>query len=203
VLTNLLIDDFDTLSREDQKKFIEQIKESSENTFALLQNLLDWASTQMGKTKIVSERVDIAKISDEIIALLQPIASSKNISLKSEIPQDTLVYADKNMVSTVLLNLITNAIKFTPQFGNVNIRSTLDNKQLEIEVADSGVGISPENIDKLFRLDQKVQTVGTAKEKGTGLGLIICKEFIEKNNGKLWAKSIVGKGSQFYFTLPV
>lgn len=203
VLTNLLIDDFDTLSREDQKKFIEQIKESSENTFALLQNLLDWASTQMGKTKIVSERVDIAKISDEIIALLQPIARSKKISLKSEIPLDTLVYADKNMVSTVLLNLVTNAIKFTPQFGNVSIRSTIDNKQLEIEVADTGVGISHENLDKLFRLDQKVQTVGTAKEKGTGLGLIICKEFIEKNNGKLWTKSIVGKGSQFYFTLPV
>jgi signal transduction histidine kinase len=106
------------------------------------------------------------------------------------------------MVSTVFLNLITNAIKFTPQNGQVEVRSVMENKHVEVEVADSGVGISKDNLDKLFRLDHKIQTEGTAKEKGTGLGLILCKEFVEKNNGKIWVKSIEGKGSQFYFSLP-
>ena len=118
------------------------------------------------------------------------------------IPSNTIAFADKNMVSTVFLNLITNAIKFTPQSGSVNINSFIHNNHVEVVVSDSGVGISPDNLDKLFRLDQKIQTEGTEKEKGTGLGLVICKEFIEKNNGNIWVKSEVGNGSQFYFSLP-
>jgi signal transduction histidine kinase len=202
VLTSLLIEDYDTFTEAERKKFITQIKASSENTFALLQNLLDWASTQMGKTMLVQEKIDISKISEETLALLMPIARNKKIRIKSEIPANTIAYADKNMVSTVFLNLITNAIKFTPQNGQVEVRSVLENKHVEVEVADSGVGISKDNLDKLFRLDHKIQTEGTAKEKGTGLGLILCKEFVEKNNGKIWVKSIEGKGSQFYFSLP-
>jgi signal transduction histidine kinase len=202
VLTNLLIDDYDTFTEDERKKFIAQIKSSSENTFALLQNLLDWASAQMGKTMVIPEKIDISKISDEILALLMPIARNKNIQLKSEIPSNTIVYADKNMVSTVLLNLITNAIKFTPINGKVEVNSASENKHVEIEVSDTGVGIAPENLDKLFRLDHKIQTVGTAKEKGTGLGLILCKEFVEKNNGEIWVTSTVGQGSRFCFKLP-
>jgi signal transduction histidine kinase/uncharacterized protein HemY len=202
VLTNLLLDDYDTFTEDERKTFIHQIKASSENTFALLQNLLDWASTQMGKTMIVQEKIDISKISDETIALLMPIARNKNIRIKSEIEPSTVVFADKNMVSTVILNLVTNAIKFTPQDGKVAIRAFMENNHVEVEVSDSGVGISQDNLNKLFRLDHKIQTMGTAKEKGTGLGLILCKEFVEKNNGKIWVKSVEGKGSQFYFTLP-
>jgi signal transduction histidine kinase len=202
VLTSLLIEDYDTFTEDERKQFIKQIKASSENTFTLLQNLLDWASTQMGKAMLVKEKIDISKISQETIALLMPIAKNKKIRIKSEIPENSIAFADKNMVSTVFLNLITNAIKFTPQNGLVEIRSVTENQHLEVVVADSGVGISAENLPKLFRLDQKIQTVGTAKEKGTGLGLILCKEFIEKNNGKIWVKSTVGKGSQFYFSLP-
>jgi len=202
VLTNLLIEDYDTFTEDERKKFIAQIKASSENTFALLQNLLDWASAQMGKTMVVQEKIDISKISEETLLLLMPIARNKKIRLKSDIPLNTIAYADKNMVSTVFLNLVTNAIKFTPQNGQVDIRSLLENNHVEVEVSDSGVGISPDTLNKLFRIDQKIQTAGTDKEKGTGLGLILCKEFIEKNNGKIWVKSIEGKGSQFYFSLP-
>jgi signal transduction histidine kinase/Tfp pilus assembly protein PilF len=202
VLTGLLIDDYDTFTEEERKKFINQIKSSSENTYALLQNLLEWASTQMGKTILVKEKIDLSKISEETLALLMPIAKNKKIKLTSEIPVNTVALADKNMASTVFLNLVTNALKFTPLDGQVNIRSVMENNHVEVEVCDSGVGISPGNLDKLFRLDQKVQTVGTAKEKGTGLGLIVCKEFIEKNNGKIWVKSEEGKGSSFYFSLP-
>ena len=202
VLTSLLIEDYDTFTEDERKKFIAQIKASSENTFALLQNLLDWASAQMGKTMLVQEKIDISKISEETLLLLMPIARNKKISIKSDIPLNTIAYADKNMVSTVFLNLVTNAIKFTPHNGQVNIRSIVENNHVEVEVSDSGVGISPDTLNKLFRIDQKIQTAGTDKEKGTGLGLILCKEFIEKNNGKIWVKSIEGKGSQFYFSLP-
>ncbi len=202
VLTNLLLDDYDTYSEEERKSFIQQLKASSENTFALLQNLLDWASTQMGKTMIVHEKIDISKISEETITLLKPFARNKNIRIKSEIPPNTIVFADKNMVSAIILNLVTNAIKFTPPEGKVEIRSVSENKHVKVEVADTGVGISPKNQKKLFRLDHKIQTAGTAKEKGTGLGLILCKEFVEKNDGQIWVNSVEGKGSQFFFTLP-
>jgi signal transduction histidine kinase len=169
----------------------------------LLQNLLDWASTQTGKTILVKEKVDLSKVSQETIALLTPVAKGKNIKLQTDIPKETFAFADKNMVSTVLLNLVTNAIKFTPQNGKVDVHSIEKNKHLEVEVADTGIGISDDNLKKIFRLDHKFQMEGTEKEKGTGLGLILCKEFVEKNSGKIWVKSKEGKGSQFYFSLPV
>jgi signal transduction histidine kinase len=202
VLTNLLIDDYDTFTEEERKQFIRQIKASSENTFSLLQNLLDWASTQLGKTMVVPENIDVSKILQETIALLTPTAKNKRIRIVSNIPENTFAWADKNMVSAVVLNLVSNAIKFTPLEGQVEVKSNMSNNHLEIAVEDNGVGISPRNLEKLFLLDQKIQTVGTAKETGTGLGLIICKEFVEKNNGKIWVTSKLGEGSRFYFTLP-
>ncbi len=203
VLTSLLMEDYDTFSEEERKQFIIQIKDSSENTFTLLQNLLDWASTQTGKTILVKEKVDLSKVSKETIALLTPVAKNKKIKLQSDIPKETYAFADKNMVSTVLLNLVSNAIKFTPKNGKVDVHSIEKNKHLEIEVSDTGIGISNDNLKKIFRLDHKLQTVGTEKEKGTGLGLILCKEFVEKNSGKIWVDSKEGKGSQFYFSLPI
>jgi signal transduction histidine kinase len=203
VLTGLLLDDYDTFTDEERKQFITQIKASSENTYALLQNLLDWASTQSGKSMIVRRNIDISKISDETVALVRPIAKNKKISIKSNIPDKTYAFADKNMVSTVMLNLVSNAVKFTQQNGEINIKSLLKNNHVEVMVSDSGVGISQDNLGKLFKLDEKIQTEGTEKEKGTGLGLILCKEFVEKNKGKIWVESEEGKGSKFYFSLPV
>lgn len=202
VLTNLLIDDYDTFTEDERKQFIKQIKASSENTFSLLQNLLDWASTQTGKTMVVPEKIDLSRILQETIALLTPTAKNKKIRIISNLSENSIAWADKNMVSTIILNLVSNAIKFTPADGKVEIGSKIENSHLEIMVSDTGVGISPRNLEKLFRLDQKIQTVGTAKETGTGLGLIICKEFVEKNNGRIWVNSQQGEGSQFYFTLP-
>ncbi len=203
VLTGLLIDDYDTLTEEERKQFIDQIKNSAENTYMLLQNLLEWASTQLGKTVIVKENIDISRISNEVITILRPIAKNKKITIGSDIPEKTFAFADKNMISTIFLNLLSNAVKFTPRDGEVRVRSIASNAHLEIQVADSGVGISSDNIKKLFRLDQKLQTAGTDKEKGTGLGLILCKEFVDKNNGKIWVESEEGKGSSFFFSLPV
>ncbi len=203
VLTGLLIDDYDKFTEDERKQFIYQIKTSSENTYTLLQNLLDWASAQTGKTLLVKEKIDISKISYETVTLLTPAAKNKKIKVLTDIPEQTFVYADKNMVSTVLLNLVSNAIKFTPVNGKVEIHSLEKNQHLEINVIDSGIGISKENQEKLFRLDHKFQREGTAKEKGTGLGLILCKEFVEKNNGKIWVESTEGEGSKFNFSIPV
>lgn len=203
VLTGLLLDDYDKFTEDERKQFIYQIKTSSENTFTLLQNLLDWASTQTGKTILVKEKVDISKISHETVSLVTPAAKNKEIQIVNDIPDDTFAYADKNMVSTVLLNLVSNAIKFTPVNGKVELHTLHKNHHVEIKVADSGIGISKENQDKLFRLDHKFQREGTSKEKGTGLGLILCKEFVEKNNGEIWVESTEGKGSDFNFSLPI
>ncbi|MEZ5197921.1 MAG: tetratricopeptide repeat-containing sensor histidine kinase [Bacteroidales bacterium] len=165
VLTDILIDDYDTFSETDRKKFIKQIKSSAENTYSLLQNLLEWASTQSGKTVIVKEKIDISRITEETVSLLKPIAHHKNINIIAEIPEKTIAFADKNMVSTIFLNLISNAVKFTSKEGEVKLYSVQNNGHIEIIVEDSGVGISAKNIKKLFRVDQKLQTEGTEKEK--------------------------------------
>jgi signal transduction histidine kinase len=202
VLSELLLNDYETFSDEERKQFIFQIKFSAKNTYSLLQNLLEWASSQSNKTSIVKEKINLANLTSEAITLLKPIAKNKKIVINSDIPDEMIAYADRNMVSTVILNLLTNAIKFTPQKGLVEIRSYQRNHHVEVEVADTGIGISDDNQKKLFRLDEKFQTDGTEKEKGTGLGLVLCKEFIEKNNGEIWVKSKEGAGSRFYFSLP-
>lgn len=202
VLSKLLLDDYDTFTNEERKQFISQINSSAENTYSLLQNLLEWARTQSGKSVIVKEQINLASISEDAIELLQPVAKGKKINLRADVPARLTAFADKNMISTVLLNLVSNAVKFTPQEGEVKILAYEKNNHIEIEIADSGVGISPKNMPKLFKPEEKFHTEGTDKEKGTGLGLILCKEFIEKNEGEIWAESQEGVGSQFFFSLP-
>jgi signal transduction histidine kinase len=202
VLSKLLLDDYNTFTHEERKQFIQQIKSSAENTYSLLQNLLSWASTQSGKAVIIKEKIDIAKLSQEAIILLKPIAKNKKISIDSQVNSKTTAYADKNMISTVLLNLVSNAVKFTPHKGKIEVRAIEKNNHLEIEIADTGIGISDENMKKLFKPDVKFHTPGTDKEKGTGLGLLLCKEFVEKNDGSIWVESTEGKGSSFHFSLP-
>jgi signal transduction histidine kinase len=129
-------------------------------------------------------------------------AKAKNLTLVSSISDTTTVFADKNMLDTVIRNLVSNAIKFTPVNGKVEILSEEKDGEVEITISDTGVGISPEDIEKLFRVDISHTTIGTGEEKGTGLGLILCKEFVEKNGGRIWVESEVGKGSQFHIRLP-
>lgn len=202
VLSKLLLDDYDTFTNEERKQFISQINSSAENTYSLLQNLLEWARTQSGKSVIVKEQINLARISEDAIELLQPVAKGKKITLKSNVSPRLTAFADKNMISTVLLNLVSNAVKFTPQEGKVEVLAYEKNNHIEVEIVDSGVGISPKNMPKLFKPEEKFHTEGTDKEKGTGLGLILCKEFIEKNEGEIWAKSEEGHGSHFFFSLP-
>ena len=131
------------------------------------------------------------------------MAIRKNIELKRFIPDDLVIVADRNMIKTVLRNLISNAIKFTPKNGKVGVNALTNDKYIEIAVSDNGIGMTKEIISKLFRIDSNHLTRGTENEKGTGLGLFLCKEFVEKHGGKIWVESEPGKGSIFKLFLPL
>lgn len=128
-------------------------------------------------------------------------AERKNIQILSTITGEAIVNGDRNMINTILRNLLANAIKFTPQFGKIFVSLAKNDEFYEVSIKDNGIGIAEENIHKLFRIDSKFTTLGTEKERGTGLGLILCKEFVEKHGGKIWTKSELGKGSTFIFSL--
>lgn len=178
------------------------INESSKNTYSLLVNLLDWSRLQLGKFTFKPEKVDINTIIDDILNLHISAAKGKKIVLKKDIQPNILLYADMNMISTIIRNLISNSIKFTPAKGEVTIKVFTHKTELRFSIIDTGIGIKKEDIHKLFKIDSKFSRTGTASETGTGLGLILCKEFVENHDGKIWVESEFGKGSVFSFSIP-
>jgi signal transduction histidine kinase len=187
---------------EDQKDLAETINMASQQAYDLLQNLLKWSRSQLGHLSCEPESFDICAAVNKTMLLLKNNADNKNIRLISEIEENTLVFADPDMTITIVRNLISNAVKYTSSGGSITVSAKDQGNAWEISVSDTGVGITPEDIKKLFRIDVKHSTHGTAKEEGTGLGLNLCKEFAEKSGGKIGVQSEVGKGSRFYFTLP-
>ena len=175
---------------------------SAKNAHAMLENLLEWARSQSGDLKFNPRALVISELISENMMSLRASAANKNIELCSTIPFDLKVYADTDMLNTVVRNLLSNAIKFTDKGGKVTVHAKPENNDVLVVVKDNGTGIPAENMEKLFRLDIVYRTSGTEEEKGTGLGLILCKEFIEKHGGKIWVESIEGEGSEFKFTLP-
>ncbi len=184
------------------KEIAATIYETSRETFDLLDNLLEWSRSQTGSIIFEPENIYLKDLVNSTVDLLDNSARKKDITISNEIPEKINAFADKNMINTVLRNLVSNAIKFTHHKGEIKILSRDIDNFIEITIADSGIGIKPEDIKKLFGIDIGFSTVGTDNEKGTGLGLILCKEFIKKNNGKIWIESESGKGSDFIFTLP-
>lgn len=178
------------------------IHETSNKNYDLLLNLLEWSRSQTGKIKFNPESLKLADLVDNIIELSNNQAEKKGIALNREIPGDLKIFADKYMLETILRNLVSNAIKFTPKKGEIIVRSIILDDVAKIMVSDSGIGIRSENIEKLFSIDSNISTNGTDNEKGTGLGLILCKEFVSAHGGEIWAESEIGKGSTFYFTIP-
>ncbi|HUW07192.1 MAG TPA: PAS domain S-box protein [Williamwhitmania sp.] len=178
------------------------IYESSQRAVDLLTNLMEWSRSQTGRMEFNPEYFEMVKLINEVILLFAGAASQKSITITEVLPANAPVYADKNMMSTVLRNLISNAIKFTYKGGAIVVST--ENKQgaQVIAVRDNGVGIPKDRIEKLFRIDENFSTLGTEKEKGTGLGMILCKEFVEKHGGQIWVESEEGKGSIIYFTIP-
>ncbi len=203
--SDLLLQNHKKYDEEKREYFIKSINNSSKNTYKLLENLLTWSHSQTGIIEFLPQEIKIKTVISEIVLLSQPIAKNKSIGLLDDTESNISVYADKNMINTVLRNLITNAIKFTKKNGTIIVSVNETKKQdfIEISVTDTGVGIPKDKIDNLFRIDKNTSTPGTEKEIGTGLGLILCKEFVEKNSGEIWAESEVDKGSKFIFTLPV
>lgn len=178
------------------------IHQSSQRAMNLITNLIEWSRSQSGRMDFNPDYVEISSLLNEIYEISNVAAREKSISLKMEIPRHLSVLLDKEMISSVIRNLISNAIKFTHPGGEIIVRAELLNYDLQISVKDTGVGIASQNLVKLFRIDETYSVTGTNNEKGTGLGLILCKEFVEKHKGKIWVESKVDKGSTFFFTIP-
>ena len=188
------------LNKEEEKSIYFNLNHKLNYTKNLLDNLLYWAMIQMEKVSTRFEEIDLHKIVEEVITGFREI-NSKNINIINDIPQDCQAFADKNMILVIIRNLLSNALKFTPENGIVQIKSKAVDNYLEIEVEDNGIGMDEEEINRLFKLDTHFSKPGTKLEKGTGLGLLLCKEFIHKNEGKIFVKSQKNKGSKFIFTL--
>ncbi len=194
------------VARYDKEK-IEKISEllyfAAKNGFTLLENLLQWSRNQNGTIHFNPQNILLNTIIDRNLNLLRSNAEQKQINLLSSCSENISLFADENMLDTVIRNLLTNAIKFTQQNGVVYINVTHKSQFAEIEVIDNGIGISAEDMKKLFRIDENISKPGTGGEKGTGLGLILCKEFVERNKGKISVESAVNQGSTFRFSIPI
>jgi ligand-binding sensor domain-containing protein/signal transduction histidine kinase len=201
--SEMLVSGFKKLDASKLEYHLSNIYKSSRHAHDLLENLLTWAKMQTKSTQYNPQTFLIQEKITESLELLEGAYTKKNIQIKVNAKEKIQIFADVNMFSTVFRNLVGNAIKFTPTNGNISIHLIKKSNFCEITVVDSGVGIAAEDIQKIFRIDSNHTTLGTNGEKGTGLGLVLCKEFIEKHNGKIWVESIVGKGSQFIFTLPL
>ena len=201
-LTQHLAKNFDTLTKEELEKPNELIYQSADELLELLDNLLHWSRTQRGKMEFSPRKIDLHEMVNKNISLLKMNADKKNIEVVSDIKHGATVSADYDMLTTVFRNLISNAIKFSYENSRIHIKSEETGNEITISVIDKGVGISKENIQKLFRIDIHYSTTGTSEEQGSGLGLILCREFVEKHGGKIWVESEENKGSTFKFTLP-
>jgi signal transduction histidine kinase len=179
------------------------INTSAIQTLRLLDNLLEWANSQRGKLTFTPVPINLSELVKDEFIIAGEMATGKNIELKSFIADAFTIVADKNMIRTIMRNLITNAVKFTNKNGSVKIDAVNCKNHLEISVSDTGIGMSKETMAKLFKIDANLSTRGTDNEKGTGLGLLLCKEFADKHNGKLWVESEEGKGSTFKLLLPL
>ncbi len=188
-------------SDELRQQIINELREESENTYFLLDNLLSWARSQKNNMRYSPEQLQLASLVDNNILLNSRLAERKKISLIAVVPPDLFVYADHNMINLILRNLISNAVKFTGENGNITVSATDMGEFVGLSVTDSGIGIPEESIPKLFHETDHISTYGTNNEKGSGLGLLLCKEFVETNGGTISVKSALGKGSTFSFTL--
>lgn len=199
---SLLHNHTDSLSKEEIKILSKDIDKSLKNLFTLLENLLEWSRSQAGNMDFKKEVFDLSSVVKENEALLRGQIENKGLTLRNETQEGVWVQAHRNSINTVLRNLISNAIKFTPAGGTITVSADALKDQWRINVTDTGVGMCETVLQKLFKIGTKHSTLGTAQEKGTGLGLILCKDFVEKNGGRIGVESKVGAGSKFYFTVP-
>jgi signal transduction histidine kinase len=202
-LSEMMNTEIDTLSREEIRKLCAEFNKLLRNQYNLLENLLNWSRMQAGKIEFRPIKLDLGLLTDTVFQLLLASAVKKSITLVNRISAPVILMADQTMLQSVIQNLVSNAIKFTDAGGQITLSARLLNNFYEISVSDSGVGISKENLRKIFDIETTFTSNGTANERGTGLGLLICKEMVEKHGGTIRVESEVGKGSTFIFTIPI
>ena len=202
-LSEVLIEDVRKLNKDEIEDIANNINKSAKSSFKLLENILSWARVKQGKIPFDPQILNFTNNCEDAVDVLNPIAKAKNITIDFSTGDHINVFADVDMFKAVLRNLVSNAIKFTNAGGTISITANQTDSNITISVSDNGIGIAPHNLMKLFEMAEVSTTKGTAEETGTGLGLLLCKEFVEKHDGKIWVESEVGKGSDFKFTLPI
>jgi len=201
-ITDVIKNDFKRLTDEEKMEMFETINKSAQHLYTLLENLLHWSRSQTGRIPFKPVKLNLYEIVNNNIELQKANSDKKNIIIINMIDQNLTAVADKEMFNLIVRNLISNAIKFTNNNGQIIISAQQKDGMIEVSVEDNGVGISKDNIGKLFRIDTQLIVPGTNNETGTGLGLILCKEFVTKNGGDIWVTSEEGKGTKFSFTVP-
>lgn len=202
-LTSLILEDFDSFTKDEIKDSMYNLHQVSESLYHMIEDLLDWSRIQFNKIDFQPKVLNLYEVAQKVCGILKAVAKDKNISIVNIVPKNCTTKADEHMITTVIRNLIGNAIKFTPKYGMVKISAGFHIDDLIVSVEDTGVGMSQEIVSNLFNMGKKVSKNGTEGESGTGLGLIICKEFVETHGGKIWAESEIEKGSKFIFRIPV
>jgi PAS domain S-box-containing protein len=201
-LTNILKSEYEDLPPDETKAYLDELYSSTSNLYTLIENLLEWSRIQSGKMTFQPEEIDFKELTEEVISVLHQTAQLKSISIENCILDCIMIYADRALIRSLMQNFISNAIKFTNKGGSINIScSKINEEKIEVKVKDTGVGMNEDKISNLFRIDEDISSPGTNKEKGTGLGLLLCKEIIEKHGSTINVTSEIGKGSCFSFTL--
>ena len=198
----LLRDTGSDLDDETRHGLIENLYETSQRTYNLLENLLEWARSQQQNVRVVPRRLALAELVRETTRLFRASAEQKGVTVSVGVPDDLLVYADRDMVNTVVRNLVNNAVKFTNGGGSVEITARQQGDQVEVTVSDTGIGMGSQEVGQLFTLEHPISRSGTRGEHGSGLGLLLAHDYVQRNGGTIRAESTPGKGSTFCFTLP-
>jgi signal transduction histidine kinase/Tfp pilus assembly protein PilF len=201
--TDLLKNEYDLLDENEVRESISSLHSVTRNVYQLLEGLLEWSRAQTGRIEYNPTFFAISEEVNDVINLSEENAKAKNIKVHSQIENSIKVFADRNMVNTIIRNLVANAIKFSNSGGTIEIITAQEKEFVIITIQDQGIGMGPEELNSLFRIDVHHTTLGTNGEEGTGVGLILCKELVESNKGKIWAESKVGVGSKFIFSIPV
>lgn len=200
-LMQLLATDIDSLNKKELKKIVKGLNLRTANVLDFLDDLLNWTSNQSQNLQLKPEVFNVCKLTKKVYNIVLPQLENKSLSFNSEVESSLMIFTDQNILKTVLLNLVSNAIKFTPEQGMIEIKVEKIEEQIQFMVADTGRGITKKSLEKIFNPDIHFTTVGTKQEKGTGLGLQLCKEFVELLGGTIWVESEVDKGSKFFFTV--
>jgi signal transduction histidine kinase len=203
-MTNLLLDEFQDMSGEEIRQTATMLQNSSSVLFRLIENLLQWSRVQLGSLNIEPVETDLQSLLEESLLLVKEAAAKKNVEIQNNIFERIPLVADPNILQTVLRNLLFNAVKFTRKGGVVSVTAYIRNEtELVVKIKDNGIGMRAEVLDMLFEKGYHTTTRGTDGESGTGLGLVLCKELLERHKGRLWATSEPEKGSSFSFSVPM